>query len=116
MRSILLCLLFLVAMPLSAQTCKTQREVFIENATTKVWKTTLCPHEKLPFHQHDYARVLIPEEDGQLKAIYKSGKEVTIDLHKKVPIFLDIAQGKELHQDENTKDIPLHMMLIEFRQ
>lgn len=99
----------------AAQTCQTEREVFIENQSTKVWKTTLCPHQKLPPHSHDYARVLIPEEDGQIKVIYQSGKVDFVNLHKKIPVFLSVDQGKELHEDENPGDAALHMTLIELR-
>jgi|GEM_PF-2663648 len=115
MRLFLMLILGTLMLPLQAAGCKTQREVFIENASTKVWKTILCPHEQLPFHSHEFARVLIPDEDGQLKVIYQSGETRVIELHKQVPVFLDIAQGKALHQDENIGDAPLHMMLIELR-
>lgn len=98
-----------------ASACQTQRQVFLDNAETKVWRSTICPHERLAFHTHDHARVVIPEEDGQLKVIYKSGKTGLIDLHRQTPAFLSVAQGKDLHQDENTGSRPLHVMVIELK-
>ncbi|KTD78316.1 hypothetical protein [Legionella waltersii] len=115
MRYLLLAVLATHTIICSAQSCVTERKVFIENKSTKVWQTTLCPHQKLPPHSHDYARVLIPEEDGQIKVIYETGKVEVINLHKKIPIFLSLAQGKELHEDENPGDETLHMTLIELR-
>ncbi len=109
--------LFLILLsPLSfSKTCETKRVIFFENAETKVWKTTLCPKTKLPFHSHQYARVLIPEESGSLKVIYESGKEKLISFQKKTPIFLSLEQGKEAHQDENTGNQALHLTLIELK-
>ncbi|WP_141650465.1 hypothetical protein [Legionella massiliensis] len=98
-----------------AETCETKREIFIENAVTKVWKTTICPQQRLSFHTHQFARVVIPDEDGRLTVIYKSGKEVSLHLKKQVPLYLDVAQGQELHQDENPETEPLHVTVIELK-
>lgn len=98
-----------------AETCTTKREFFIENAATKVWKTTICPNQKLDFHVHQYAKVVIPEEDGRLKVIYKSGKEAIITLKKQIPIFLSLEQGLEPHQDENLGKDALHVTVIELK-
>ncbi|KTC77842.1 hypothetical protein [Legionella brunensis] len=99
-----------------AETCETKRELFIENAATKVWKTTICPQQQLPFHTHEYARVVIPEETGSLKVTYASGHEVMITLEKQVPIFLSKVQGQESHQDLNTGNNALHVTVIELRE
>ena len=98
-----------------AQECMTKRELFIENPSTRVWKTTLCPNQKLGFHVHHYSRVVIPEETGSLKVIYQSGKEEIIHLKKQIPLYLSVAQGKELHQDENLDKEPLHVTVIELK-
>ena len=99
----------------SAIACETQRELFIENTSTKVWRTTICPHQKLPFHNHQFARVVIPEESGKLKVIYKSGHSYIMNLKKDQPTFLSLAQGKELHQDLNIGLLPLHVMVVELK-
>lgn len=91
------------------------REVFIDNADTKVWKTTLCPRARLPFHAHQYARVVISNETATLKAIYKSGKETKIELKQQIPTFLSLAQGQELHEDENLSNQTLHLTVIELK-
>lgn len=101
---------------LFAAICETKREIFIENATTRVWKTTICPNHRLPFHSHEFARVLIPEGNGLLKVIYRSGKKNIIKLEKKTPIFLSYAQGKESHQDVNIGKNPIVVTVIEFRK
>lgn len=101
---------FCFAMP-----CETKRQVYIENAETKVWQTTICPNQKLPFHVHEHARVVIPEENGTLKIIYQSGKTKFLHLKKQVPMLLDKAQGSHLHQDVNIGQHPIHVTVVELR-
>lgn len=108
------CLLFCVTA--STYACETKRQVFIDNAETKVWRTTICPQQKLPFHTHQFARVVIPEETGTLKVIYQSGEESFIHLKKHMPILLDKAQGSAPHQDVNISKIPIHVMVIELKK
>jgi hypothetical protein len=108
--------LVLMSQQLFAVTCETKREIYIENATTRVWKTTICPNHRLPFHSHQFARVLIPEGDGFLKVIYRSGKKNVLKLEKQTPIFLSYAQGKESHQDVNIGKQPIKVTVIEFRK
>lgn len=98
-----------------AKSCETKRELFIENPATKVWKTTICPQQTLPFHTHEYSRVVIPEDSGTLKVIYASGRETVINLEKQMPIFLSKLQGKESHQDLNIGSNILHVTVIELK-
>lgn len=97
-------------------TCETKREIYIENKSTKVWKTTICPHQTLPFHSHAFARVAIPESDGQLQVLYRSGKTEMLKLEKQVPLFLSVAQGRESHQEVNTGSQPIQITVIELRK
>ncbi len=99
-----------------AGACETKRQVFIENAETKVWKTTICPNQNLPYHTHEYARVVIPAENGTLKVTYQSGKVSILHLKKQVPILLDKSQGSRLHQDVNTGKHSIHVTVIELRK
>lgn len=99
-----------------ANSCETKRKVFIDNQATKVWKTIICPNEILPFHTHQYARVVIPEQTGTLKVIYQSGKEVFIHLKKQTPILLSKSQGSEAHQDVNIGKQPIHVTVIELKR
>jgi hypothetical protein len=113
-------LIFLSFMGISqlahAAACETTREVYIENATTKVWKTIICPNQKLPFHTHQYARIVIPATKGNLQVIYRSGKKDLIKLEKDTPLFLSAAQGKESHQDVNIGNKPIQVTVIELRK
>ncbi|STX29284.1 Uncharacterised protein [Legionella beliardensis] len=101
---------------LYAANCETKREILIENKVTKVWKTTLCPEQKLPLHAHEFARIVIPDENGQMKVIYQTGKEETITLKKGKPVFLSVEQGRNAHQDLNISKKPLHVTVVELRQ
>ncbi|OJY21049.1 MAG: hypothetical protein BGO90_06435 [Legionella sp. 40-6] len=108
-------LLVFVAPVFASGDCETKREIYIDNSSTKVWKTTLCPQQRLPFHTHDFARVLIPEEAGKLKVTYRSGKVRWVNLEAKKPIFLSKRQGAESHQDLNPGNQVLHLTLIELK-
>jgi len=116
MQKTLLTLLLLISPYGIAADCETHRQVFFENKDTKVWQSTICPHEKLAFHVHQFARILIPAESGQIKVVYESGEEKMITLVKNHPIYLDKAQGKDRHQDINPGNTPLHVTLIELRK
>lgn len=96
--------------------CETKREVFIDNELTKVWKTTVCPNQRLPFHTHEHARVVIPQQSGTLKVIYKSGKQRFIHLKKQIPILLSKSQGHEPHQDVNIGKQEIQVTVIELKQ
>ncbi len=113
-RGILLLLIFFVTG--IAESCETKREVFIDNELTKVWRTTICPNQKLPFHKHQYPRVVIPEQNGTLKVIYQSGREVLVHLKKEKPLLASKSQGSELHQDVNIGKRVIRVMVIELKQ
>jgi hypothetical protein len=97
-----------------AAPCETRRDILLENSETKVWRSTICPNQRLPFHTHEHARVAIPAENGTLKVIYQSGKTEIIEFKKNQPVFLNKAQGKMPHQDVNTEKNRLHIKVIEF--
>ncbi len=99
-----------------AYACETKREVFIENAETKVWRTTIVQTKYYLFIPISIARVLIPEETGALKVIYQSGKSDIILLKKRTPILLDKAQGSSPHQDVNMGQYPIHMTVVELKR
>ncbi|MFC3909390.1 hypothetical protein ACFORL_09935 [Legionella dresdenensis] len=116
MRRLIFSFLILLQPQVYAANCQTMREIYIENKTTKVWKTVICPGQKLPFHTHQYARVVIPEQDGILQVIYRSGKKEMLKLEKKTPIYLSKEQGKYSHQDLNIGKKPLEVTVIELRK
>lgn len=105
----------LVSQIVSAEPCQTQRKILIDNPDAKVWKSTICPNEKLPFHMHQFSRVVIPSENGILKVVYQSGRVASIQLIQHQPVYLDKAQGMEPHQDVNLSQRALHLTVIELR-
>lgn len=109
--------LFTVASPVLACTCTTKRESFFEKKDVKAWATEICPHERLPFHTHAYARVLIAKNDGTLKVVYKNASipSITIRLHKNKPVYLDASEGHYPHQDINIGKKPLGLTVIELK-
>ncbi|KTD46640.1 hypothetical protein Lrub_1562 [Legionella rubrilucens] len=113
MKNLTCILLILGSAAAFAAPCDTKRDLLLDNSETKVWRSTLCPNQQLPYHTHEHARVAIPAENGMLKVIYQSGKTEVIQLRKNQPIFLDKAQGKEAHQDVNITQKILHITVIE---
>ncbi|RAP38532.1 MULTISPECIES: hypothetical protein [Legionella] len=108
--------LSLCSFSLMAGECKTSRENYFENEDAKAWITTLCPEDILAYHSHQFPRVIVPQEDGSLQVVYRSGEKRIIQLKKSIPLFLDTAQGQELHQDINIGKTALHILVIELRK
>jgi hypothetical protein len=103
------------ALATAQPSCKTERHIFIEREDVKVWKSTVCPNELLPFHTHDYPRIAIAEENGKLVVLYKDGEKTEIPLTQGVPVYLSKAQGSSPHQDLNPGEKPLHITVVELK-
>lgn len=99
----------------SATTCVTQRTPYFSNSQTDVWSTTLCPHQKLNFHTHTTARIIISDKDGNIQVIYKDGKKSNIALKKDVPVYLSKTQGLKPHEDVNTGNEVLRITVISIK-
>lgn len=112
---LLISLLMASRLAFATAACETHRDLVFDNQDAKVWKTTLCPNQYLPFHTHQHARVAISEEKGRLDVLYKSGKKTSIRLEKGIPVFLSRIQGKALHQDINSGKETLHITVIEMK-
>jgi hypothetical protein len=76
----------------------------------------VCPKQRLDFHTHQYARVAISKETGELDVIYKDGRTNKVHFVKDVPVYLSLAQGMSPHQDVNNGKIPLHITVIELKR
>ncbi len=95
--------------------CKTHRVNYYNTANAKVWSTTICPKQYLPYHTHQTARVVIPQENGELKVLYKSGEVQMVPLKKNTPVLLSRAEGIKLHRDINVGNAPLHVVVVELK-
>ncbi|PHM30237.1 hypothetical protein [Xenorhabdus innexi] len=98
-----------------ALACSVERVQHIENKDVKVWITQVCPKDELPYHSHQYPRIVISDKDGELDVIYKSGKKSIIVLKKNIPVYLDKKQGLELHKDVNSGTEPLNLIVVELQ-
>ena len=99
----------------SLATCKTHRVVYYNNTNTKVWATTICPEQFLPYHTHQTARVLIPQQNGLLAVVYKSGGHKYIKLKKNVPLLLPRSEGIKPHRDINIGKQPINVIVVEIK-
>jgi hypothetical protein len=98
-----------------ALACSTQRTPHFENDSVKVWTSHICPKEELPFHTHQYPRVLISNSDGDLDVVYKDGRKSKIILKKYIPLYVDAKQGIDLHKDLNNGNLPIDVTVIELK-
>ncbi|MBE8168403.1 MAG: hypothetical protein HAW66_08550 [Shewanella sp.] len=99
----------------AADDCQTNRQQMIDKDDVQVWATTLCNKSRLEFHTHQTARVLIPEQDGMIKVLYKNGDSQIIKLAKGVPAYLPVSEGLMPHQDINIGSEKLRVMVISIR-
>lgn len=95
--------------------CKTHRVVYHEDADTKIWATRICPKAFLPYHTHQTARVLIPQQNGSLKVAYQEGGEQMIHLKKNKPLFLSKLQGIKPHRDINVGKKAIDVIVVEIK-
>lgn len=93
--------------------CATQRKVFIDQDDVKVWRTTICPNERLAFHTHDHARIAISNVSGILEVISQDGGVKRIEFTKGVPVYLSLEQGQSPHQDVNVGQYPMDITIVE---
>ena len=114
-RLVLLPFLFICSSLFASTNCETVRVQHFENKDVKVWSTTVCPKQRLAFHTHQYARIAISKETGDLDVVYKNGRTQKVHFEKNIPVYLSRAQGKTPHQDVNNNKIPFHITVIELK-
>ena len=112
--TILLSVLFSFAC-LAHSECKTERKVFFEKPGAKSWQTTICKSSYLQFHTHQTARIIIPDQDGKIKVLYKNGSAEIVNLKKGIPSYLPKSEGLKLHKDINLSDHNLRVIVIEIK-
>jgi len=95
----------------------THRAPEFSNNQVNVWKTTVYPSgtQILKMHRHLYDRVLVSFDDGLLKIKNDKGKIHYLKLQKNKAYFLKKDVPGELHTDENIRNHPIQVMVIELK-
>lgn len=99
----------------TALACETGRKAHFDNSNVKVWTSTICKNDDLPFHTHQHPRILIPREDGELEVVYQDGTKSKIELKKDTPQYLDTKQGLSPHKEVNKSEKPVVVTVIELK-
>jgi beta-alanine degradation protein BauB len=87
-----------------------------DNATVRVWKTVLGPHERLGMHRHDHGRVVVALKGGTLLLPQETGETRRLVLETGKAYWLDADPPGKLHGDTNDSGQPIEMMVIEMQQ
>lgn len=98
-------------------TMTTQRFAQLSNDRVNVWETVIYPAKSniLKMHRHDYDRVLVALDDGELKITTDKAKVYYLKLAKNKSYYLTKDIPNELHTDENMTNHPIKVMVIELK-
>ncbi|MDP3268690.1 MAG: hypothetical protein Q8M40_06515 [Legionella sp.] len=95
----------------------TDRIEQFSNSRVKVWNTVIYPAAKqaLPMHRHEHDRVLIALTDGELQITSDKGDTHPLKLVKDKAYYLKKDLPGELHNDVNTTNHPIKVVVIELK-
>ena len=97
---------------------QTQRKAHFSNKHVKVWGTIIYPNEQqqLPMHHHQYDRVVVALNNGELKVVNNKKQSHLLKLKKGKSYFLPKDVKNETHVDINIGKKPLKVVVIELLQ
>lgn len=87
--------------------------VAIESDSVRVLNVIEQPHQKTPSHQHDFNRVIVYIDAGEMRVIPENGRAETTR-YKAGQVTWAPAGGK--HVSENVGAKPLHLVEIELKR
>lgn len=121
MRKYINILAFLLASSASlnihALTPSTTRIPSFSNDKVNVWKTVIYPsvNQALKMHRHEFNRVVVAFDSGELKIVNDKGQIHYLKLEKEKAYYLTKDIAGELHTDENLSHHPIRVMVIELK-
>lgn len=87
--------------------------VALENDSVRILNVIEQPGQKTPAHQHDFNRVIVYLDSGQMRVTPENGRAETTR-YKSGQVAWAAAGGK--HVSENTGAKPLHLVEIELKK
>jgi quercetin dioxygenase-like cupin family protein len=102
--SVLLCCAFLIA---------ADDRVKVDNDVVRILKVVDTPHKKSELHQHEFNRVMIYLNAGEMQIIYEDGRKEN-QRWKAGQVAWSQAGGR--HTSENVGSSPLHIVEIELKK
>jgi beta-alanine degradation protein BauB len=99
-----------------AEPAVTQRFPQFENENVAVWRTVIAPNQPLNMHRHEYGRVIVALQGGDLKIIPENGESYTVTWETGKAYWLDADPPGTLHGDLYEGPGVMEVMVIEMRR
>ena len=103
----------LVSQTEKAQTFRTPQ---FDNASVKVWKTLILPHQPLALHRHDHPRVIIALTGGTMNIVESTGTTETHHWETGKAYWLPAMPPNTAHSDVNAGEKPIEVMVVELEK
>lgn len=87
--------------------------VALENDSVRILNVIEQPHQKTPLHRHEFNRVIVYLDAGQMRVTYEDGRSETTR-YKAQQVTWSLAGGK--HITENIGAKPIHIVEIELKK
>jgi quercetin dioxygenase-like cupin family protein len=95
---------------------QTQREPQFENATVKVWKTTVAPNQPTDLHRHDHPRVVIALTGGTMQLLNQNGTKEDHIWQAGKAYWLPAMPPGAMHRDVNPGTTPFEVVTVELEK
>lgn len=87
--------------------------VALDNDFVRILNVIEQPHQKTPLHQHEFNRVIVYLDSGEMRVTYEDGRSETTH-YKADQVTWSKAGGK--HISENIGSKPMHIVEIELKK
>lgn len=104
--------------PMSSGYRDLEMKVNVAGDDILVWKTVIPPEQEgkpgIHVHRHEFARVVIPLTEGNLRRIDNTGEIVDYKLVVGKPFFLNADTPTGFHTDVNLGRLPIEVIVVQF--
>lgn len=93
----------------------TQRIEQFENNDVHVWKAIITPNAPLTMHRHDYPRVLVALDGGNVNVIQQAGGSELNHWETGKAYWLPASKPGTMHADALVGKKPIEVMVVELK-
>ncbi|TAI46612.1 hypothetical protein [Flagellimonas allohymeniacidonis] len=86
-----------------------------ENETSRLWKLSLWPNQRIPFRKHRYPCSVVCLTSGLAISRYSNGKIDLLQFEKGDTKYVEHCENNYIHDLENVGEHILHLYILEFR-
>lgn len=94
---------------------QTVRVLQFENSQVRVWKTKIFPNQPLKMHRHDYDRIVVTMQGGNLAKLSEDGTIKDRIFESGESYWLEKDPLNELHACVNKSEEPIEVVVIEIK-